>query len=181
MDAQQEHASEPKQESRNESIQIRLQQAYLDHLQALQNLSSNLQKRQSEALTRYCEQLRADLSGVSLADVYQRYLQSLREAEGQSDQRSAAEAAGRDLMSAVQEAQGNVQHSQESAGREYAEALQQAWNDTQEQLRDQHLAYSRILHDIWARVNQGDPDPQTLVLLSQSLMAAALTAPLPSR
>ena len=188
MAAQQEH--EPTDEStatsgtRTESVQVRLQQAYLDHLQALQNLSSNLQKRQSEALTRCCEQLRSDLQGVSLADAYQHYLQALREAAAQSDQTSApegAEAAGRDLMNAVQEAQANVRRSHENASRQYAETLQQAWDETQEQLRDQYLAYSRILHDIWARVNQGDPDPRMLVLLSQGLMAAALTAPLPSR
>ncbi|HYO16628.1 MAG TPA: hypothetical protein VE685_25805 [Thermoanaerobaculia bacterium] len=175
MAAEPEQASETKQES----IQVRLQQAYLDHLHTLQNLSASLQKRQSEALARSCEQLRSELQGVSLADAYQRYQQALREAEG--DQRSAAETAGRDLLSAIQEAQGHVQRSQESAGRQYAEALQQAWDEAQGQLRDQHLAYSRILHDIWARVNQGDPDPGTLVLLSQSLMAAALTAPLPAR
>jgi hypothetical protein len=196
MASQQKRAPEPKDEStaasgaesgtRTESVQLRLQQAYLDHLQALQNLSSNLQKRQSEALAHYCEQLRSDLQEVSLDDAYQRYLQSLREAEaeGRSDQAPAAEgaeAAGRDLISAVQEAQAKAQRAYESAGRRHAEMLKQAWDDAQEQLRDQYLAYSRILQDVWARINQGDPDPRTLVLLSQSLMAAALTAPLPSR
>jgi hypothetical protein len=193
MASQQKNAPEPKDDpapasgapasgTRPESVQVRLQQAYLDHLQALQNLGSNLQKQQSEALLRYHEQLRSDLQEVSLADAYQRYLQSLREAEGQDDQKPRAEAAGRDLLGAVQEAQASAQRSYENAGRQYMEMLKQAWDDAQGQLKEQYLAYSRILHDVWSRVNnQGDPDPQTLVLLSQSLLAAALTAPPPGR
>lgn len=166
--------------SRAESVQALIQKAYLDHLQALQNLSWNLQKRQGEALARYNEQLRTDLQGVNLADVYQTHLKSLQEAASQNDQ-TRATAAGSELIGAVQEAQATVQRSQENAARQYMETAKQALDDAQGELRDQHLAYSRVLSDAWARTNQGDPDPRTLVLLSQSLLAAALTAPLPAR
>jgi hypothetical protein len=186
MASQQKSAPEPKEEPaaaggpRTDSVHLRLQQAYLDHLQALQTVSASLQKRQSEALVRSCDQLRSDLRELSLADAYQRYVQSLRESEGQSERAPAAEAAGRDLLGAVQEAQEKAQRLYESAGRQYTEMVKQAWDDAQGQLRDQYLAYSRILHDVWSRVNQGEPDPQTLVLLGQSLIAAALTAPPPA-
>jgi hypothetical protein len=165
---------------RAESVQARIQRAFLDHLQALQNLGWNLHKRQGEALTHYAEQLRSDLQGVSLADAYQNYYKSLQEAASQHDQAQATEA-GRELLGVVQEAQTVAQRSYENAARQYTETVKQAWDDALGQLRDQHLAYSRILNDIWARVNQGEPDPQTLVLLSQSLLAAALTAPPPAR
>jgi transcriptional regulator with AAA-type ATPase domain len=162
------------------NLQARIQQAYLDHLQALQNLSWDLQKRQGEALARCTEQLRSELKGVSLADAQRSYVQTVQEASGRGDATRATEA-GRELMGVVQEAQTTAQRSYENATRQYAETVKQAWDDAQRQLRDQYLAYSRALQDAWAQANQGDPDPQTLVLLSQSLLAAALTAPPPAR
>jgi hypothetical protein len=157
-------------------LQTRIQQAYLDHLQALQKVGWNLQKRQGQALAACSEQLRSDLKGVNLADAQQSYVKSVQEASGQGDATRATEA-GRELLGVVQEAQATAQKSYENATRQYAETVKQAWDDAQKQLRDQHLAYSRALQDAWEQANQGDPDPQTLVLLSQSLLAAALTAP----
>src|SRR6185295_10134503 len=110
MAPKQDTAPEPKNDStvaggsRAESVQVRIQQAYQDHLQALQNLSWNLQKRQGEALASYAEQLRSDLQGVNLTEVYQNYLKALQEAANQDDQTRVTEA-GRELMGTVQEAQ----------------------------------------------------------------------------
>lgn len=181
MASKQDPAPKPQNElaaaggPRAESVQALIQKAYLDHLQALQNLSWNLQKRQGEALARCTEQIRTDLQGVNLGSAYQSY----QEASSQSDPARAAEA-GRELKGALQEAQATVQRSHEGASRQYAETAKHAWDDAQGEWRDQHLAYSRVLYDIWARINQGDPDPRTLALLGQSLLAAALTAPPPA-